>query len=156
MSPRLVLLSVQAIAASIFRTGIPTASCAGQRVWSAAIGECAFLDGTAFRGLPAQMRRTMTTQLRPMGLGEILDRTAELYRNHFLLVCRHCRDFFRGHALDAVAAPGRAHSSRLSEHSSAPGMGLCLGGRAGSARNPAAGRTIHCSQQPRGGLGISE
>jgi hypothetical protein len=27
----------------------------------------------------------MTTQLRPMSLGEILDRTAELYRNHFLL-----------------------------------------------------------------------
>ena len=27
----------------------------------------------------------MSTQLRPMTLGEILDRTAELYRNHFLL-----------------------------------------------------------------------
>ena len=27
----------------------------------------------------------MTNQLRPMTLGEILDRTAELYRNHFLL-----------------------------------------------------------------------
>jgi hypothetical protein len=27
----------------------------------------------------------MNTQLRPMTLGEILDRTAELYRNHFLL-----------------------------------------------------------------------
>jgi uncharacterized membrane protein len=27
----------------------------------------------------------MTTQLRPLGLGEILDRTAELYRNNFLL-----------------------------------------------------------------------
>ena len=27
----------------------------------------------------------MHSQLRPMSLGEILDRTAELYRNHFLL-----------------------------------------------------------------------
>ena len=27
----------------------------------------------------------MNTQLRPMTLGEILDRTAELYRTHFLL-----------------------------------------------------------------------
>jgi len=27
----------------------------------------------------------MSTQLRPLSLGEILDRTAELYRNHFLL-----------------------------------------------------------------------
>ena len=27
----------------------------------------------------------MNTQLRPMVLGEILDRTAELYRRHFLL-----------------------------------------------------------------------
>ena len=27
----------------------------------------------------------MTSHLRPLSLGEILDRTAELYRNHFLL-----------------------------------------------------------------------
>ena len=35
--------------------------------------------------IQARARVTMTNQLRPLTLGEILDRTAELYRNHFLL-----------------------------------------------------------------------
>jgi hypothetical protein len=41
--------------------------------------------GADLREVSAGIRDDMNNQLRPMTLGEILDRTAELYRTHFLL-----------------------------------------------------------------------
>ncbi len=43
------------------------------------------VPGADFRFIAARIRVDMKNQLRPMTLGEILDRTAELYRTHFLL-----------------------------------------------------------------------
>ncbi len=97
----------------------------------------------------------MTNQLRPLSLGEILDRTAELYRNHFLLFAGISAIFAGAMLAIKMLHLGVLALHRLSHAGPVLGWATATAAVLESLAVLAAGGTVDRRQQPGGGVDLS-